>query len=108
MKMPWNREETVEELLESEKYELVEILRYHNPGDKEYEEALSKYERLQNLKIEENKLKTFMEGKWITLAEGMGTIILVLTHEFWSPLTARAGSFIKTRFTGGGDDHLLR
>ena len=108
MKMPWNKEESLEKLLEDEKYELVEILRYHNPGEKEYEEALSKYERLQNLKIEENKLKTFMKGKWITLAEGFGTILLVLTHEFWSPLTARAGSFIKTRVTGSGDNYLLR
>lgn len=106
MKMPWT-EKSMKKLLKEEEHDLMEVIRAHRPGEKEYEEALSKLERLYELDMDDKKLSVFNRRSFINFLEGLATIGLVLTHERWEPLPGAASKFIKNKFTSSNDSHLL-
>ena len=88
MNLPWKRTVSRRKLQQQEMWELIDVLRTHEPLDKEYQAAFEKYERLHAMEIEEKKLSSYKFGRVADILGTFGLAGVVLTHEYWTPVTS--------------------
>lgn len=89
VKLPWKEKmPSRRKLQEQEMWELIDIMRCHKPEEQEYKNAFESYKELHKLEMEESKIRAY---KWGRLVDVGGTLLLsglVMTHEYWSPITS--------------------
>jgi len=71
-----------------EMWELLDVMRTHNPEDNEYKKAFEAYKELHKLEMEEAKLRSYKFGRVADILGTFGLAGVVLTHEYWTPVTS--------------------
>lgn len=84
-------------------WELIDILRTHEPTDDEYKKAFVMYERLHSMEIDEQKLKAYKWGRITDILSTFGLAVIVLTNESWTPITSKWGNALYRPFSHKND-----
>ena len=106
MKLPWNGKPSRKKMLKDEMWELIDVLRTHDPNSPEYRRAFEAYAKLHSMEIEEKKLREHRFGRIADILGTIGLAGIVLTHEYWTPITSSWGRSLTKPFSHN-DSNLL-
>ena len=91
-KIGWNRMPSRKKMRKDEMWELLDVIRTHQPEDQEYQDAFEAYKQFHELEIEESKLKCFVFGRAADILGFAGVVGIVLTQEIWTPVASSFGA----------------
>ena len=98
MNLPW-KEPSEDALRKKEMRRLVEIMRYSAPEDPTYKTAFTIYKNLRAQEIEYQKVRAFKWGRVFDAGTTLLTAAVVLTSEYWTPVTSGWGHAIMRPFS---------
>ena len=108
MKLPWSEKlPSRKKLHKDEMWELIDVMRNHKPGEPEYKSAFNAYAKLHEMEIEEQKLKSYRFGRVTDILGTFGLAGLVLTHEYWTPVTSSWARTISRPFNHNNQNLLM-
>lgn len=88
MNLPWKKEKSEHQMLKDEMKRLVEVMRHSSPEDPTYVTAFEAYRKLRAQELVYNKTRAYKWGRVVDIIGTFGLAGIVLTHEYWTPITS--------------------